>query len=298
MNINFELYKIFYFAAKNLNYSKAAEELFVSQSSISQSIKNLETALNIKLFYRSGRNIKLTQEGEALFNHVEQAYHLLEMGEKNIQAYQSLEEGQIKIGASDTITKFILIPFIKSFHKMYPKIKLHIINRPSPRCMDLLQKGEIDIGLINIDPKTNYSKFDLNIFDAFENIFIAPKSFEHLKRRNIPLKELKDLPLISLEENSTTRRIFNKFTEDHKIEYQPDFEFGSMELIVEMTKIEMGIGFVADKTAQSAIDEESVFKIDLKEEVPKIDVGMITRKNVPMSIAVKKFTEHILRTSK
>ena len=77
MNVNFELYKVFYFCAKNSNFSKAAKELFVTQSSVSQSIKKLENEMNIKLFYRTGKNISLSKEGEILFMHIEKAYNII-----------------------------------------------------------------------------------------------------------------------------------------------------------------------------------------------------------------------------
>ena len=76
MNINFEFYKVFYHCAKNLNFSKAAEELFVTQSSVSQAIKKLEKQMNVKLFHRTGKNISLTKEGDLLFTYIEKAFNM------------------------------------------------------------------------------------------------------------------------------------------------------------------------------------------------------------------------------
>jgi DNA-binding transcriptional LysR family regulator len=112
MDVNFELYKIFYHAAKYKNFSDAAKQLFISQSAVSQAIKNLEEKMGSALFYRKSRSVELTQEGTLLFSHVEQAYNFLKTAENKISQMQNMDCGEVRIGVSDTICKYYLISYL------------------------------------------------------------------------------------------------------------------------------------------------------------------------------------------
>lgn len=294
MEINFELYKVFYHAAKLLSYTKAAEALFISQSAVSQNIKLLEEQLDIQLFVRAGKGVKLTTEGEALFQHVEKAYNLLKSGEQYMSSIRSLSSGLVRIGASDTINKYFLLDPLKAFHEKYPNIRIQINNRPSPVSLRLVENGEIDIGVINLDPAKSYSNLKVVPLGSFRNVFIAPIAWKEKLEGKRSANSLKDYALISLEEKSTTRRIFNKYLKDNKLELEPEFEFGSMDLIVEMTRIGMGIGFVAESAAKSAIDAGEVFVLNIKEPIPTVEIGLVSNPKVPMNLAAKAFTETLL----
>lgn len=291
MNVNFELYKIFYYAAKHLNYSNAAKELYVSQSSISQNIKSLEEQLGSKLFYRAGKGVNLTEEGKLLYGYIEKAFHIIKTGERNIESLNSLETGTIRIGASDTICKYFLFDALKEFHALYPKVNITINNRPSSLSLNMVNKGLMDVGIINIDPYIKSVGTHIIKFKSFSSVFIASEErFGHLKGKILSLKELAELPLISLEKDSTTRKILDKFLEDRDLGIYPEFEFGSMDLILEMTKLNVGIGFVA-KPAADSILKDGVFIIDLKEKLPLIDIGIVYNNSIPQTIATRTFIE-------
>jgi len=289
MNVNFELYKIFYYAAKNLNYSNAAKELYVSQSSISQNIKSLEAQLGSKLFYRAGKGVHLTEEGKLLFSYIEKAFHIIKSGEKNMESLNSLETGTIRIGASDTICKYFLFDALKEFHTLYPKVNITINNRPSSLSLNMVNKGLMDVGIININPDVSNPGTDILKFKSFNSVFIASEErFGYLKGKILSLEELANLPLISLEKDSTTRRILDKFLKERQLGIHPEFEFGSMDLILEMTKLNVGVGFVAEPAADSILDE-GVFKLHLKESLPSIDIGIVYNNSIPQTIATKTF---------
>ncbi len=114
MDINFELYKVFYFVSKTLSFSEASSKLFISQSAVSQSIKTLEEKIGCQLFFRNTKRVRLTREGDILFKHVEQAYNFIKAGERTLEEMHSLEQGDIRIGASDTICKYYLMPYLKN----------------------------------------------------------------------------------------------------------------------------------------------------------------------------------------
>lgn len=290
-NINFELYKFFFHCADAMNFSKAAQKLHVTQSAVSQAIKTLENQLGVALFFRQGRNIKLTFEGEILFKHIEKAFNFIKSAENSIQSIKSLDEGTVFIGASDTITRYFLISKIKAFHALYPKVKIAINNRPSPRSVEILKNGEIDIAVINVNPTAQYEGLEMHPIATIENSFICASHRSDLLKGPLFLKDLNHYPLVCLEKKSTTRTVLEDYYKFHNLKLKPAFEFGSLEVILESVKSDMGIGFVSKNIAQSAIDDGSVCEIKVLESVPNITIGILTNKSKPLSLAAQKFYE-------
>lgn len=294
MQVNFELYRVFYHAAKHLNFTLAAEDLFVSQSAISQSIRQLEQQMGVTLFKRSGRRIALTEEGQTLYPFVERAYNSLKSGEVALAALMSLDAGIVRIGASDTLSKSVLLEPLKQFHETYPKIKLSINNRPSTVSVDLLGKHLIDLAIVNIEPHRHYPDFHIQTIGEISNGFIATRGYlerHGLLGKTLTLSEILKHPLIVLEKNATTRRLFDSWVKDTHLTKMPEFEFGSNELIIEMSRLEMGIGFI--NIAPSAIDETLVV-IPLKTPYPKMDIAVLTAKDVPLSKAAEAFLKRLI----
>lgn len=119
MDVNYELYKVFYYVASTLSFSEAASQLFISQSAVSQSIKTLEKKLNQTLFIRSTKKVQLTPEGEILLRHIEPAVHLIGRGEAQLMD-TSAGGGQLRIGASDTICRYFLVPYLEKIPQSIP----------------------------------------------------------------------------------------------------------------------------------------------------------------------------------
>lgn len=291
MSVNYELYKVFYHAAKYMNFSKAANDLFITQSAVSQSIKQLETQLNTKLFLRHGRAMQLTNDGDILYKHIQQAYFLISAGEKQLSAHQNLEAGELRIGASDTICKYFLLPYIEAFHKQYPGIKLQIVNRPSPAIHRLVEESQVEIGVVNILPEYTNPKLEVKPVIRFKDIFIASNEYLSLAHGRITLDELSQYPLISLGKNSTTRIYFNKLVKTHRLNYEPEIELGSIDLIIEMVKIGLGVGFVSDYAVKNDIAQGNVFKIQVDARIPERQIGIIHASNLHLSAAGKAFKD-------
>src|SRR5699024_11180100 len=126
MNINYELYKIFYYVVIHGSISKAANALFISQPAVSQAIKNLENALSGKLFIRTKHGILLTEEGNVFFKYIKTGIEAFQNGENAFLNYMNLDSGSIRIGASTTITRNIVMPYIEQFHKLHPNVDIKI----------------------------------------------------------------------------------------------------------------------------------------------------------------------------
>ena len=161
MNIDFELYRIFYTVANHKNITKASKELNISQPAISKSIKNLEEQLGGQLFVRTKRGVILTEEGSEFYNYIKQAIEYISNAENKFTELINLETGCIKIGISTTLTKEFLLPYLEEFHRLYPKIDIQIITNISSELFSKLRNGLIDIIILNLNEK-DYGQ-DINI---------------------------------------------------------------------------------------------------------------------------------------
>ena len=184
MDINYELYKVFYHVATTLNFSEASKQLFISQSAVSQSIKTLERKLDQTLFIRSTKKVQLTPEGEILLRHIEPAMNLIQKGEAQLLDAASTG-GQIRIGASDTICRYFLVPYLEKFHKTFPNVHIKVINQTSLRCTELLKNGLVDLIVVN------YPNAALNNISAsmkiknFHDVFIAGNNYPELREKKL-----------------------------------------------------------------------------------------------------------------
>jgi DNA-binding transcriptional LysR family regulator len=291
MDINFELYKIFYTAAKSGSFSAAARALYISQSAVSQSVKSLEGKTGCALFIRGPKNVKLTDAGEMLFSHVEQAYSLLKAAENKMLEMQSLTLGEIKIGVGDTILRYLLTPFLQQFIEAHQKIKIQVINRTSPGIIDSLRKGIVDFGIVTLPvEEPDIETFE---FREVEDVFVASSRFIEFKEKLIGLTELSSLPLLLLQKESSTRRNLDEYFTANAIEIIPEIELESMDLLVEFARIGLGIAHVLRESSNALVKSGELFELKLAEPIPKRIIGIVKLRNVPLSAAAKEFVGNL-----
>lgn len=293
MDINFELYKVFYFVASKKSFSAAATKLFISQSAVSQAIRQLEQKLDCSLFFRNTKKVKLTHEGQALFTYIEQAFNVIKSGEKRLADMNSLLSGEIKIGASDTICKYYLMPYFKIFNEKYPGIKIKVTNRTSAKCIELLKSGSVDFSVVNIPLTNEFAQLEFRATRTVQDVFIAGNSYAHLKNKELHLKDLEQLPLLVLEKNTITRDYFDNMLKSYDVMINPEVELGSIDVMMDMARIGLGIAYVPDFCADSTIEAE-IFQLDIYEQVPQRHMGTVVHKNIPLSVAASTFLEMLV----
>jgi len=294
MDINFELYKVFYTVARTGSFSQAAKELFISQSAVSQSIRGLEESAGCPLFIRGARNVKLTSAGKMLFSHVEQAYNLLKSAENKLLEMQSLRFGEIKIGVGDTILKYLLTPYLQQFIRDYPKIKIQIINRTSPGIIDSIKRGAVDFGLVTLP--VNDRDIETTLFREVEDVFVASQRFNQLSGREVCISELSTVPLLLLQKESATRRNLDEYFTLKGLVITPEIELESMDLLVEYSRIGLGVAHVLKESADALISAGELFALKLAEPIPKRKLGAAKLKNVPLSQAASQFASILTAT--
>lgn len=286
MQIKLELYRIFREVAVKKSISNAAKSLFISQSAVSQAIKQLETQLDLPLFQRTPKGVILTAEGQLLFEYAASAIDLLDVAENKLEAMKNLSYGDLKIGASDTISRYLLLNRLEHFNKLYPKIKLQIVNRTSLEAVSLLKTGKIDLAFINMPIKDN--EIVVEKYMDVNDIFVADKKFS---TKEYSLVEISKLPLILLEKKSNSRRYVENFFNQNGISISPEIELGSHDLLLEFAKIKLGVSCVIREFSQQYLNNNDLVELKCKTPIPKRQIGIAWLKGVSMSAAAKKFIE-------
>lgn len=287
MDINYELYKVFYHVAKTLSFSEASKELFISQSAVSQSIKVLEKRLDQTLFFRSTKKVKLTKEGEMLFKHIEPAINLISRGENQILEANSLSGGQIRIGASDTICRYFLVPYLKDFHKKFPNVHIKVTNGTSLKCVELLETNQVDIIIVN-SPNSKLNTINcVKPIKDFKDVFIASKEAFDFTDDITPLASLLQYPILMLDKHCTTSEFLHNLFLQNQLDLVPAVELSSNDLLIDLAKIGLGIAFVPD----FCIDQNDPELIRLKtlEMLPTRRLVVAYNDQIPLTGAAEYF---------
>lgn len=289
MDINYELYKVFYYVASTLSFSEASKELFISQSAVSQSIKTLERKLDQPLFIRSTKRVQLTPEGEILFRHIEPAIHFIRRGESQLLDAASTG-GQIRIGASDTICRYFLVSYLERFHKAFPNAHIKVINQTSIKCVELLESGQVDLIVVNYPNNYLSNVSSIKKIAKFRDVFIANSAFAELKGKSLDFQELSQYPILMLDKHSTTSEFLHRLFQQHQLDLVPEIELTSNDLLTDLARIGLGIAFIPDYCLSE--NEENLFIVKTKEELPERELVIAYNEQIPLTNAAKEFLNY------
>ncbi len=207
--------KVFRSVAKNLSFTKAANELYISQPAISKNIQALENEFGLRLFIRKGNRTYLTSAGKVLLGYSEDIFNLQMKLESDLNMFKDEQTGLLRLGASTTIAQYVIAPILSKFNKKFPHIKLSLISGNSERISDALLKEDIDLGIVEGKTKNKDIKYTKFISDEL----VAATNFnnKYIKKNEISLKELTHLPLILRERGSGTLEVFEHALKNKKI---------------------------------------------------------------------------------
>ena len=289
MDINYELYKVFYHVAVTLSFSEASKQLFISQSAVSQSIKVLEKKLNQKLFIRSTKRVQLTPEGEILFKHIEPAMNLIKQGENQLLEAHTLNGGQLRIGASDTICRYYLVPYLNKFHKQFPHVHIKVTNQTSIACASLLEHGQVDFIVVNYPNSALSSTHIPRVINEFHDVFVANRQYFPLDGREASLASLQKYPILMLDRKSTTSEFLHAMFQRSHLDLVPEIELSSNDLLIDLARIGLGIAFVPDFCIPA--DESQLYILKLAQSLPARKLVVASNDSVPLSQAAKQFMD-------
>lgn len=281
--MNLELYRSFYFIANYGSISKAAEHLYITQPAVSRAIRQLEDELGCKLFSRTPKGVKLTGEGEILYQYVKQAFNFLWTAEKKINDIKNLLNGEVRIGVSDTLCKHYLVPYLKLFNTLHPAININVICPTTPGIISLLKAGKIDFGIINMP----YNDEELNFKNILEvqDCFVAGEKYRYLHQQMQHLSEIAKHPILLLEKNSNSRLYIDQYFINNSISVIPAFELGNIDLLVHFARFDFGIACVIRNFIKEDLDSGRLYEIKPIEKIPPRSIGVTWLKDVPLSAA-------------
>ena len=284
MDISLELYKVFYYVATTLSFSEASRQLFISQSAVSQSIKTLEKRLNHTLFIRSTKKVLLTPEGELLLQHVKPALEMLDEGEALLSG-DTMLKGQLRIGASDTICRYFLIDYFQKYHQNYPDVRIKITNSTSIGCVDLLEKGQVDLIVCNFPNSRLGNHMNVRPLKEFRDVFA--ESFP-VRDRIFQLKELLNFPILMLSSKTTTSEYLHRTFTSRGLKLLPEVELNSNDLLMDLAGIGLGVACIPDYMLES---HRTLVPIRLDTPLPPRQLVLVQHDNLPVSQAGERFVE-------
>ena len=288
MAVKLELYRVFQEVARMGNISAAAQNLYISQSAVSQSIKTLERKLGQPLFIRSTKKVQLTPAGQLLLKHVEPAMNLIRRGENQLFDSQGLGLGQLHIGASDTICRYYLVPFLSHFHSLYPNIHIKVTNRTSIECARLLENGQVDFIITNYPNSALSNTQNIEMLRPFHDVFAANEAFFPLKGRKMSLEELQTYPILMLDKKSTTSEFLHSMFQKHQLDLVPEIELSSNDLLLDLARIGLGIACVPDYMLK---ENDQLTPLMLKEPLPGRQLILAQHDSLTVSQAAERFIE-------
>ncbi|MBL4953333.1 LysR family transcriptional regulator [Neobacillus sp. OS1-32] len=286
-----DLYRIFNVVSRNKSFSKAAQELYMTQSAISQSISKLENELDIQLFYRTSKGVELTNEGNLLYEHVDSAIGMIDVAEGKLLEFKQLKIGELRIGVGDTISRYFLLPYLEKFHFRYPGIKLTILNGTSTEICTFIKSGRADLGICNLPIQDEH--IQAIPCKEIQDIFVCGEKYKRMTKNPISFEYLMKMPLIFLEKKSNSRIFVENFLKRRGFQVSPVFELGSYDLLIEFAKINLGISCVIKEFSKGYIERGELYEVLLENELPKRSIGICYLKNVSLSRAAKRFIESI-----
>lgn len=286
-----DLYRVFHEVSKNQSFSKAAKELFMTQSAVSQAISRLEKELDVVLFHRTPRGVLLTDEGKVLAEHVGSALEIISVAEDKVLAYKGLRRGELRIAVGDTTARYFLLPYLEEFHAKFPGVKLKILNGTTPEILNYIKSREADVGVCNLP----FEDEQFRVIPCMEihDIFVCGEKYKRTSKIPVSFDHLMDLPLIFFEKNTISRTYVDRFFEERGYTISPVFELGSYDLLLDFARSNLGISSVVREFSQDYLRRGLLYEVLLEESIPSRHIGIVNLKSVPLSPAAEKFIQHI-----
>ena len=289
MKTNLDLYKTFYYVAKNQSITGASNELMVSQPAVSKAIKVLERDLNTTLFNRNKDGVSLNNSGELLYNKIKKAMELITSAEEDVASLNNMEQGTINIGAGNTIMQRYLMPYIRKFHELYPNINVIVHTVVTPELIKKAQVGLVDLVFTHL-PNDIPSNFKIINIKKLHDILVVNKDSEY-KDKTITKKDLSKLPLVLLPFDASNRKNFNKFCLSNNIVIHPLMEIGNDLIIEDCAKSGLGVGLVVKEYVQSQLDNEELFELNTTFNMQEKNLVCLVESNRTNNTIVNNFIE-------
>lgn len=265
--MNLRQLEAFYLVVKRKSFTRAAEELNVTQPAVTMQVKSLEKSLNLKLIQRVGKTLQLNEAGELLYQYAEKIFYLVFDADEKMRDFKKLMKGTLQIGTTKHYARYIMPYLLSEFQRRYPRIKV-ILDEGNSEDMArsvLEMKNELAlISEINLD-----QKIKSNFFSSVEFFLVASSEHRFSQRKSISMRELNEEPVILREKGSALRAAILRKFHEYGIWPSVIIEASSLDFIMDYVKQNKGVSFMIEPDIKEEL-EKGILKI-----IP-IDEGSIT----------------------
>lgn len=255
-------------------YLPGAKELYISQPAISKAIGKLEESLGTRLFLRNSRGVQLTPEGNVLFQHVAAAFDSLSRGEKELKRIHDFHIGQLKIGVSNTLCKYVLLPYLKSFVEKYPHVNITIESQSTAHTLEMLEARKIDIGLV-AEPRARRGLNFTPVMEIHDGFVCTPAYMENLTLREGPAPDIfKTGNIMLLDRSNMSRKHLDTYLSDRDIEVNQLLEVTDMALLIEFARHRSGTACVILDFVSDDLKNGTLMEVPLDAPIPRRVIGL------------------------
>ena len=290
--LNFNQFRVFYYAAKNLNFTVAAGELFITQPAVTSQIKSFEDFCNLKLFKKRGRRIYLTDEGKSLYAYAAKIFKYEKEIENIIDDMRELKRGVLSLGTTKAYARYFMPLMITTFHKSYPNIKIQLNEGSSLDMIHSLLDFKIEVAVIartEDHPEINFLPFSQE-----EMAVIVSTDHPLSRKKAITFKDLSAEPFIMKESGSGTRKLVEELFEAEQCTPDILMETSNTEFIKQLVQRGEGVSFVVREAVDAELIEKKLIAVPLKGSTVYLDVSIAYLKGQVLSPPTRAFVDTLI----
>ncbi|MBW4515466.1 MAG: LysR family transcriptional regulator [Timaviella obliquedivisa GSE-PSE-MK23-08B] len=251
--------KVFEATARHSSFTRAAEELFLTQPTVSMQVKQLTKAIGLPLFEQVGKKLYLTEAGKQLFSTCEEIFVKLDQFEMTIADLKGMKQGKLRI-AVITTTKYFMPRLLGPFCQLYPGIDVSLTVTNHEQVIERLAHNQDDLYVMSQLPEN----MDVKAYPFLENplVVVAPRNHPLAEEHNISLQRLVEETFIMREPGSGTRRSFQKLLDTHNLSVRVRLELGSNEAIKQAIAGQLGLSVLSRHTLTSDSEELTILDVE------------------------------------
>lgn len=269
------------------SFTQAANRLYITQPAISRIIKSLEEELGCTLFIRSRKKLVLTEEGEVVYQHAKNIEEQYEMLLAELDQFQQLKKGHMRIGLPSITNAFFFSKLIASFHRKFPEVTFQLEEDGSKRIEEKVYQEELDFGVVVLP--TTQEGFASHAFIHEKLKLIVPIGHRFAQRKSITLNELENEAFIMFNKDFSLRESIVKACKDAGFKPKIILETSQLDFIEEMVASDIGITFLPDSTCQELTRE--VTAVAVASPTMEWRLALIWKQDAPLSYVMKEFIQ-------
>jgi len=290
--LNLNQLRVFYYAAKNLSFTAAAGDLYITQPAVTAQIKSFEEFCSLKLFKKRGRRIYLTDEGKSLYTYAVKIFKTEKEIEHVIDDMRELKRGVLSLGTTKAYARYFMPLMITTFHKNYPNIKIQLNEGSSLDMIHSLLDFKIEVAVIaraEDNPEVNFSPFSRE-----EMAVILSPDHPLAKKKALAFKDLATVPFIMREKGSGTCKLVEELFDAEQCTPDILMETSNTEFIKQLVQRGEGVSFVVREAVAAELKEKKLASVPLKGPKVYLDVSIAYLKDQVLSPPAKAFVDTLI----